>query len=288
MAEPLLLNKMGSNEFISFYQRLLGGERTNRFIDLSFLRPWARYLLSEEDSAALIKPVTAAEVKMAFFDVEEDKSPGPMERLRPRRSIGDNILLAQELFTGYNQQHLPPRCALKVDLRKAYDTVEWDFMLATLHLFRARGLRQGDPMSPYLFVLVMEVLHLILRQLIDQDGGFGYHWRCAKTLFISACFADDLLLFCKAEVPSVLSFSRGFRDCKPLLQRVDERIKGWEGINLSFAGRGHSGGGYASVAWSQVCRPKEEGGLGIRDVLALNRADAIMANHHSRPDFHLG
>ncbi|KAL0445474.1 UNVERIFIED_CONTAM: hypothetical protein Slati_1675300 [Sesamum latifolium] len=53
----------------------------------------------------------------------------------PGRSIGDNILLAQELFNGYNQQHLPPRCALKVDLRKAYDTVEWDFLSAVLTLF---------------------------------------------------------------------------------------------------------------------------------------------------------
>ncbi|KAL0367296.1 UNVERIFIED_CONTAM: hypothetical protein Sradi_3619700 [Sesamum radiatum] len=40
----------------------------------------------------------------------------------PGRSIGDNVLLAQELFSSYNQRHLPPRCALKVDLRKAYDT----------------------------------------------------------------------------------------------------------------------------------------------------------------------
>ncbi|KAL2235451.1 UNVERIFIED_CONTAM: hypothetical protein Sindi_1277300 [Sesamum indicum] len=48
------------------------------------------------------------------------------------RSIGDNILLAQELFTGYNQIRLPPRCALKVDIRKAYDTIEWDFLAAVL------------------------------------------------------------------------------------------------------------------------------------------------------------
>ncbi|KAL0420556.1 UNVERIFIED_CONTAM: hypothetical protein Slati_3078500 [Sesamum latifolium] len=53
----------------------------------------------------------------------------------PGCSIGENILLAQELFNGYNQQHLPPRCALKVDLRKAYDTVEWDFLSAVLALF---------------------------------------------------------------------------------------------------------------------------------------------------------
>ncbi|XP_011072308.1 uncharacterized protein LOC105157594 [Sesamum indicum] len=42
----------------------------------------------------------------------------------PGRSIGDNIMMAQELFTGYNQKRLPPRCALKVDICKAYDTVE--------------------------------------------------------------------------------------------------------------------------------------------------------------------
>ncbi|KAL2228512.1 UNVERIFIED_CONTAM: hypothetical protein Sindi_1830900 [Sesamum indicum] len=48
------------------------------------------------------------------------------------RIIGDNIMLAQELFSGYNQKRLPPRCALKVDIRKAYDTVESDFLLVVL------------------------------------------------------------------------------------------------------------------------------------------------------------
>ncbi|KAL0455067.1 UNVERIFIED_CONTAM: hypothetical protein Slati_0845900 [Sesamum latifolium] len=42
----------------------------------------------------------------------------------PGRSTSDNVPLAQELFSGYNQQRLPPKCALKVDLWKAYDTVE--------------------------------------------------------------------------------------------------------------------------------------------------------------------
>ncbi|KAL0282464.1 UNVERIFIED_CONTAM: putative mitochondrial protein [Sesamum radiatum] len=277
------------NEFVSFYQRLLGGDRRREFIDLRYLRPWARHVLTQEESQELVQSVTREEIKDAFFDIAEDKAPGPdgyssgfykaawpvigeemikaimeffttgrllkqvnttilalipkvrapstvsdfrpisccnvlykvitkiiVQRLRlvldklispsqnafvPGRSIGDNILLAQELFAGYNRQGLPMRCALKVDLRKAYDTVEWDFLSAVLQMFGfpgtfigwveecvttpmfsvcingnphgffkgSRGLRQGDPMSPFLFVLIMEVLQLMLLQLIDQN-----------------------------------------------------------------------------------------------------------------------
>ncbi|XP_011074604.1 uncharacterized protein LOC105159291 [Sesamum indicum] len=44
-------------------------------------------------------------------------------------------MLAQELFTGYNQTRLPPRCAFKVDIRKAYDTVDWDFLIVVMEMF---------------------------------------------------------------------------------------------------------------------------------------------------------
>ncbi|KAL0302141.1 UNVERIFIED_CONTAM: hypothetical protein Scaly_3042000 [Sesamum calycinum] len=152
----------------------------------------------------------------------------------PCRSISDNILLAQELFSGYNQSRLPPRCALKVDLRKVYDTVEWDFLMATLQLFGfppkfigwieecvtspsfslhlnggihgffagARGLRQGDR-CPYLFVLVIEEGRLPLRYL---------------------------------GLPLISSRLTKL-DCQPLVQKIEARIKGWEGVGLSFAGR---------------------------------------------------
>ncbi|KAL0292827.1 UNVERIFIED_CONTAM: Retrovirus-related Pol polyprotein from type-2 retrotransposable element R2DM [Sesamum radiatum] len=271
----------------------------------------------------------------------------------PGRAIGDNILLAQELFSGYNQKHLPPRCALKVDLRKAYDTVEWDFLTAVLILFGfpeqfiqwivecvttpsfsvclngaphgffkgARGLRQGDPMSPFLFVLVMEVLTLILLQRIEQNGGFSYHWRCDRIQLFQLGFADDLLLFRGAPPTSLfglplLASRLSVADCRPILQKIEARIRGWDGIVLSFAGRvqliksvlsalqvywamafilpkhvikeiekrlrnflwkGSIETGYAKVSWKQVCRPVNEGGLGIRDIHALNKS--LMSRH---------
>lgn len=107
------------------------------------------------------------------------------------RSIIDNILFSHELFKRYSIKGLSPRCVLKVDLRKSYDSVEWFFlkgMLAKLGFptkfiswvmecissvsyslilnggltkpFQGKiGIRQGDPMSPYFFVIVMEYLN---------------------------------------------------------------------------------------------------------------------------------
>ncbi|KAL2230749.1 UNVERIFIED_CONTAM: hypothetical protein Sindi_1669300 [Sesamum indicum] len=475
------------NEFVMYYQNLLGGERRRDMIDLRFLRPWARHILSEDDVNSLVLPFTHTDVKQAIFDIAEDKAPGPdgyssgffktawpiigqevssavldffhtgrilkqinttllalipkvhspmnvgdfrpisccnvlykiiakllVQRLSvildklispcqaafvPGRSIGDNIMLAQELFTAYNQTHLPPRCALKVDIRKAYDTVEWDFLIAVMELFGfphtfvkwieecvttpsfsvglngkphgfftgARGLRQEDPLSPYLFVLVMEVLQLGFLQLIDQDELFSFHWKCDAARIFQLGFADDLLLFCRADMNSIGVFKTGLdrfaewsglrlnvqkshliisrsaqglreemlealgfqegvlpmrylglpllssrltvADCNPLLLKIDKRIAGWEGMALSYAGRvqiiksvllslslywssafilpkkvtneiekrlrtflwkGTTNSGHAKVAWKDLCRPKDEGGIGFKYIAILN------------------
>ncbi|KAJ0604634.1 putative RNA-directed DNA polymerase [Helianthus annuus] len=62
-----------------------------------------------------------------------------------------------------------------------------------------RGLRQGDPMPPYLFTLVMEVLTLILQHQVEISAGFRFHHKCEKQRIISLCFADDLFLFARGD-----------------------------------------------------------------------------------------
>ncbi|GKA67041.1 RNA-directed DNA polymerase, eukaryota, reverse transcriptase zinc-binding domain protein [Tanacetum coccineum] len=57
----------------------------------------------------------------------------------PGRSIQDNILLTQELLKGYNRKNRPQRCALKIDLQKAYDTVSWSFLGECLKFFGFHG-----------------------------------------------------------------------------------------------------------------------------------------------------
>ncbi|GJX67235.1 RNA-directed DNA polymerase, eukaryota, reverse transcriptase zinc-binding domain protein [Tanacetum coccineum] len=53
----------------------------------------------------------------------------------PNRHIQDNILLSQELLKGYERKDRPNRVAMKIDIQKAYDTVNWEFLEAILKGF---------------------------------------------------------------------------------------------------------------------------------------------------------
>ncbi|XP_062106372.1 uncharacterized protein LOC133817788 [Humulus lupulus] len=65
-----------------------------------------------------------------------------------------------------------------------------------------KGLRQGDPISPLLFVIVMDYLTRMLIKA-SNDKGFRFHPMCKSLNLVNLCFADDLLIFCKANPQSV-------------------------------------------------------------------------------------
>ncbi|GJS45075.1 putative RNA-directed DNA polymerase, eukaryota, reverse transcriptase zinc-binding domain protein [Tanacetum coccineum] len=152
----------------------------------------------------------------------------------PGRRISDNILITQELMHNYHRNRGPPRCAFKIDIQKAYDTVDWRFLGCVLKYFGfhplmikwimacvtstsfslnlngdihgffkgKRGLRQGDPLSPYLFTLIMEVLTLMIKRRVNLSGVFRYHKHCEELQLVNVCFADDLFIFARGDLDS--------------------------------------------------------------------------------------
>lgn len=83
--------------------------------------------------------------------------------------------------------------------------------------FKARtGLRQGDPLSPYLFVLAKEVLTACVDRSISSNQ-FSYHWRAKATGISHLVFADDLILFSKGVPGSINTLLRGVTSFSEIL-----------------------------------------------------------------------
>ena len=67
-----------------------------------------------------------------------------------------------------------------------------------------KDLRQWDPISPYLFVIVMDFLSQLIKDKTANNSNFTLHWRWEKLYVTHLCFAYDLLLLFNACVDSAI------------------------------------------------------------------------------------
>nr|XP_016491957.1 PREDICTED: uncharacterized protein LOC107811523 [Nicotiana tabacum] len=181
----------------------------------------------------------------------------------------------------------------------------------------------------------MEYFSRLLRNMA-KDSKFKYHPKCAKEKIIRLGFADDLLLFCKGDIESVQLLFESFQlfskvsgltarylgvplsskrlsmtQCRPLLDKMLDRITNWTTKFLSYAGRviliksvlfaiqtiwaqifilpkkivkqiittckrflwtGAKEENRALLAWDTLCHPKSAGGLNFIDIEKWNKA----------------
>ena len=148
----------------------------------------------------------------------------------PGRRGLDNIIIAQELIHSLdNKKGSMGFMAVKVDLAKAYDRKEWSFIHKVLLAFHfpqklielimscisttsmsllfnggklsafkpSRGIRQGDSLSPYLFILYMEYLGQLIKKECIRKRWIPMKASRENIGISHLFFADDLMLFAK-------------------------------------------------------------------------------------------
>ncbi|GJT32442.1 hypothetical protein Tco_0922861 [Tanacetum coccineum] len=141
----------------------------------------------------------------------------------PGPSISDNILLIQELMHNYHLDRGVPRCAFKVDIQKAYDTVDWLFLREVLvgfgfHERMIAWIMECVTTSSF-SICINGSLHGYFKgkrglRRVRINDSFTYHRYCSELELINLCFVDDLFLFVHGDVQSASTIKEALEKFK--------------------------------------------------------------------------
>ena len=158
------------------------------------------------------------------------------------RNIKECILLTSEFINLLDKKSFGGNLAMKVDIAKAFDALEWSFLIQVLKKFGfnntfciwiesiinleylsisingtqhgyfhcTRGVRQGDPLSPLLFCLAKDVLSRSISKLVEEGKIELITGTRHEKVPSHILYADDIMLFCKGKVSCITALINTF------------------------------------------------------------------------------
>ncbi|KAJ1704151.1 hypothetical protein LUZ63_003930 [Rhynchospora breviuscula] len=162
------------------------------------------------------------------------------------RCISENIILVKEVLHSFSRSDFKHKTfMLKADINKAFDKLDWNFLERAMRYLNipekiisimlssfkrakvtitingqgdgfiqpTQGLRQGCPMSPYIFIIAMEVLSRWLQEAHTRGLLQGVRLAHTSPIITHSIYADDLILVgntCRAEVDTMTNMLHKF------------------------------------------------------------------------------
>lgn len=155
------------------------------------------------------------------------------------KNIQDDILIANEVVDLWKKKK-QKGVVLKLDFQRAYDNLSWNFLFdmkdkfgfpskwclwikeclrtaavsvlvngsSTGEFKMEKGLRQGDPLSPFLFILVVEGLNVIFNRAKERGIIKGISVAANGPNLTHLQFADDTIVFCNASLDELMNVKK--------------------------------------------------------------------------------
>uniref|UniRef100_A0A6N2LM18 Reverse transcriptase domain-containing protein n=1 Tax=Salix viminalis TaxID=40686 RepID=A0A6N2LM18_SALVM len=119
------------------------------------------------------------------------------------RAMADNINLVQELLRQYGKKfiHLVMQCVETTSFAIVINGNLYGFFPGKI------GIRQGDPLSQYIFITCMEYFSCMLKG-VSQHKAFRFHLQCKPHDITNLAFADDVMLLARGDKSSLEIFGK--------------------------------------------------------------------------------